>query len=91
MTVIEFSLAGSAALAGAAGGRGALGAARARHRHRAAARATSRLGGRRRDVPGGPERRRRVCGRPARVGVLHIPGALTPTEVALAMSLGARS
>jgi 2-dehydro-3-deoxyphosphogluconate aldolase/(4S)-4-hydroxy-2-oxoglutarate aldolase len=30
-----------------------------------------------------------VCEEAGRVGVLHIPGALTPTEVALGMSLGA--
>jgi 2-dehydro-3-deoxyphosphogluconate aldolase/(4S)-4-hydroxy-2-oxoglutarate aldolase len=30
-----------------------------------------------------------VCREADRVGVLHIPGALTPTEVALAMQLGA--
>jgi 2-dehydro-3-deoxyphosphogluconate aldolase/(4S)-4-hydroxy-2-oxoglutarate aldolase len=31
----------------------------------------------------------RVCAEAAQAGVLHIPGAFSPTEVALAMSLGA--
>jgi 2-dehydro-3-deoxyphosphogluconate aldolase / (4S)-4-hydroxy-2-oxoglutarate aldolase len=90
VTVIEFSLAGAAAL-------DALRESRARHGaalmlgtgtvlEPAQVEQSLRAGAEFLIAPNVDER---VCREAAQAGVLHVPGALTPTEVALAMRLGA--
>ena len=90
VTVIEFSLAGTAALpalrasADHYGSRLTLGTGTVVHprevEESVAAGATFLVA---------PNVDPAVCEEAARVGVLHIPGALTPTEVAVAVQLGA--
>ena len=91
VTVIEFSLSGAASLDGATAGaraarRRASRSARARCCTPAQVEQSLAAGAEFLIAPNVDER---VCAEAAQAGVLHIPGAFSPTEVALAMALGA--